>query len=139
MTICLRHQGNRPASTSETSANFYQTTRPNNPEDNHLHTRRPENLKFHNLEVFRQICAGTSSRQFGQNQSNGSQSMDDTVKSVLIISKTARLTSTEKSVLDIKCVLHLSSQRFFETFFARDIQGNARRYSCKVTVIFVRF
>jgi hypothetical protein len=33
------------ASTSETSANFYQTTRHYNPEDSHLHTRRRENLK----------------------------------------------------------------------------------------------
>jgi hypothetical protein len=33
------------ASTSETSANFYQTTRRNNPHDSHLHTRRRENLK----------------------------------------------------------------------------------------------
>jgi hypothetical protein len=30
---------------SETSVNFYQTTRRNNPKDNHLHTRRRENLK----------------------------------------------------------------------------------------------
>jgi hypothetical protein len=35
------------ASTSETSINFYQTTRRNNPEDSHLHTRRRENLKSH--------------------------------------------------------------------------------------------
>jgi hypothetical protein len=35
------------ASTSETSVNFYQTTRRNIPEDNHLHTRRRENLKSH--------------------------------------------------------------------------------------------
>jgi hypothetical protein len=28
------------ASTSETSVNFYQTTRHYNPEDSHLHTRR---------------------------------------------------------------------------------------------------
>jgi hypothetical protein len=34
------------ASTSETSANFYQTTRRNNPEDSPLDTRRRENLKF---------------------------------------------------------------------------------------------
>jgi hypothetical protein len=34
-------------STSETSANVYQTTRRNNPEDSHLHTRRRENLKSH--------------------------------------------------------------------------------------------
>jgi hypothetical protein len=35
----------RAASTSETSVNFYQTTRRNNPEDSHLHTRCSENLK----------------------------------------------------------------------------------------------
>jgi hypothetical protein len=35
------------ASTSETSVNFYQTTRRYNPEDSHLHTRRRENLKSH--------------------------------------------------------------------------------------------
>jgi hypothetical protein len=35
------------ASTSETSVKFYQTTRRNNPEDIHLHTRRRENLKSH--------------------------------------------------------------------------------------------
>jgi hypothetical protein len=34
-------------SASETSVNFYQTTRRNNPEDSHLHTRRRENLKSH--------------------------------------------------------------------------------------------
>jgi hypothetical protein len=33
------------ANTSETSVSFYQTTRRNNPEDSHLHTRRLENLK----------------------------------------------------------------------------------------------
>jgi hypothetical protein len=32
-------------STSETSANVYQTTRHNTPEDSQLHTRRRENLK----------------------------------------------------------------------------------------------
>jgi hypothetical protein len=32
-------------STSETSVNFYQTTRRNKAEDSHLHTRRCENLK----------------------------------------------------------------------------------------------
>jgi hypothetical protein len=31
-------------STSETSVNFYQITRRNNPEDSHLHIRRRENL-----------------------------------------------------------------------------------------------
>jgi hypothetical protein len=38
-------------STSETSANVSQTTRRNNPEDSHLHTRRRENLKFHFVKV----------------------------------------------------------------------------------------
>jgi hypothetical protein len=33
------------ASTSETSVNFYQTTRRNNPEDSRLHIRRRKNLK----------------------------------------------------------------------------------------------
>jgi hypothetical protein len=32
---------------SETSANFYQITRPNNPENRHLHTCHRENLKSH--------------------------------------------------------------------------------------------
>jgi hypothetical protein len=40
------------ASTSETSVNFHQTTRRNNPEDSHLHTRRRENLKSDKLENF---------------------------------------------------------------------------------------
>jgi hypothetical protein len=35
------------ASISETSVNFYQTTRRNNPEDSHLHTRRRKNQKSH--------------------------------------------------------------------------------------------
>jgi hypothetical protein len=34
------------ASTSETSVNFYHTTRRNNPEDSPLQTRRRDNLKF---------------------------------------------------------------------------------------------
>jgi hypothetical protein len=38
-------------STSETSVDFYHTTRRKNPEDSHLHTRRRENLKS-NLYVF---------------------------------------------------------------------------------------
>jgi hypothetical protein len=46
---CLHNQGfialvMEAASVSETSVNFYQTTRRNNPEDSHLHTRRRENL-----------------------------------------------------------------------------------------------
>jgi hypothetical protein len=40
------------ASTSETSVNFYQTTRRNNPEDSQLRTRRRENLKSHNQETY---------------------------------------------------------------------------------------
>jgi hypothetical protein len=42
---CLNHQVDGAACTSETSVNFYQTTRCYNPEDSHLHTRRRENLK----------------------------------------------------------------------------------------------
>jgi hypothetical protein len=38
-------------STSETSVNYYQTTRRNNPEDSHLLTRRRENLKCHRDNV----------------------------------------------------------------------------------------
>jgi hypothetical protein len=37
----------KAASTSETSVNFYQTTRRNNPEGIHLHIRRRENMIFH--------------------------------------------------------------------------------------------
>jgi hypothetical protein len=37
------------ASTSETSINFYQTTRRNNAENSHLFTRRRENLKVHGI------------------------------------------------------------------------------------------
>jgi hypothetical protein len=40
------------ASTSKTSVNFYQTTRRNNPEDSHLHTRRRKKLKCHSFEKF---------------------------------------------------------------------------------------
>jgi hypothetical protein len=39
------------ASTSETSVNFYHTTRSNNPEDSYLHTRRRENLKSHSVRT----------------------------------------------------------------------------------------
>jgi hypothetical protein len=39
------------ASTSETSVNFYHTTRRYNPEGSHLHTRRRENLKSHNIHI----------------------------------------------------------------------------------------
>jgi hypothetical protein len=37
-------------STSKTLVNFYQTTRCNNPENSHLHTRRRENLKSHSFD-----------------------------------------------------------------------------------------
>jgi hypothetical protein len=56
--LCLRYQTAlimKAVSTSETSANFYHTTRRNNPEDGHLHTRRRENLKSHILRVFKNI------------------------------------------------------------------------------------
>jgi hypothetical protein len=49
---CCLHQGDE---TSETSANFYQTTRRYNPEDRHLHTRRRENLKSHQKLFFETI------------------------------------------------------------------------------------
>jgi hypothetical protein len=39
------------AGTSETSVNFYQTARRNNPEDSHLRTRCRENLKSHEMNV----------------------------------------------------------------------------------------
>jgi hypothetical protein len=42
------------ASTSETSVNFFQATRRNNPEDSHLHTRRRENLKSYKL-LFKKV------------------------------------------------------------------------------------
>jgi hypothetical protein len=44
-------------STSETSVNFYQTTRRNNPEDSHLHIRRRENLKSHKLRLTYAVLA----------------------------------------------------------------------------------
>jgi hypothetical protein len=36
------------ARTSETTVNFYQTTRRYNPEDSHIRTHPCENLKFYN-------------------------------------------------------------------------------------------
>jgi hypothetical protein len=39
-------------STSETSVNVYQTTRRNNPEDSHLHTRRLKNLNLTGSRTF---------------------------------------------------------------------------------------
>jgi hypothetical protein len=47
---CRFHrQGDEAASTYEMSVKFYQTTRRNKPEDSHLHTRRPRNLKSHKI------------------------------------------------------------------------------------------
>jgi hypothetical protein len=45
----------KAASTSETSVNFYQTTRRYNPEDNHIHTRRRENLTSYKYEQFKTL------------------------------------------------------------------------------------
>jgi hypothetical protein len=45
-------------STSETSVNFYDTTRRNIPEDSRLHTRRRENLKSHYLISSNVITGG---------------------------------------------------------------------------------
>jgi hypothetical protein len=39
------------AGTSETSINFYQTTRLDKPEDSHLQNRRRENLKSHYMKI----------------------------------------------------------------------------------------
>jgi hypothetical protein len=40
------------ASTSETSVNFFQTTRRYNPEDSHLHTRHRENIKSYHVSLY---------------------------------------------------------------------------------------
>jgi hypothetical protein len=45
------------AHTSETSVNFYQTTRRYNPEDSHLNSRRRENPKSYLVEVYRRFRA----------------------------------------------------------------------------------
>jgi hypothetical protein len=45
------------ASTSETSVNFYQTTRRNNPEDNHLKTLHVSITKISWLTLFRELIA----------------------------------------------------------------------------------
>jgi hypothetical protein len=44
-------RNNDRANTSETSVNFYETTGRNIPEDSHLHTRRRENLKSHDIQI----------------------------------------------------------------------------------------
>jgi hypothetical protein len=50
------------ASTAEMLVNFYQTTRRNNPEDSHLHTRRLENLKSHFVLFY--SAAGSTDKMF---------------------------------------------------------------------------
>jgi hypothetical protein len=50
------------ASTSETSVNFYQTTRHNNPDDRHLHTRRRKNLKSHLVNLCGEVILGSVRR-----------------------------------------------------------------------------
>jgi hypothetical protein len=59
-TCCCLHHGDavmmEAAITSETSLNFYQTTRRYNPEDSHLHTRRRENLKFAKVYEVCVVC-----------------------------------------------------------------------------------
>jgi hypothetical protein len=54
VAYCLKHQRYHPlmmdaVSSSETSVRIYQITRRNIPEDSHLHTRRPVNLKSHHV------------------------------------------------------------------------------------------
>jgi hypothetical protein len=56
MTIALMMEA---ASTSETSVNFYQTTRRNNPEESHVRTGRRENLKSHlvkDMTAVKKLC-----------------------------------------------------------------------------------
>jgi hypothetical protein len=61
------------ASTSETSANFYQTTRRYNPEDSHFHTHRHENLRYYQAsrycllsikDVKAQVCSNLEGTDF---------------------------------------------------------------------------
>jgi hypothetical protein len=50
---CLHHEGDsnsKAVSISKTPENLYNTTRRNNSEDSHLHTRRHENLKSHKVQ-----------------------------------------------------------------------------------------
>jgi hypothetical protein len=56
-----------PASTYETSVNFYQTTRSNNPEDSHLHMSRPHSHALFKI-CFNIIlsCTNKSSKSFMQ-------------------------------------------------------------------------
>jgi hypothetical protein len=54
----------KAARTSETSVNFYQTTRRYNPEDSHLRTNRRENLKSYYKTLAEQAHAFTRTRYF---------------------------------------------------------------------------
>jgi hypothetical protein len=53
--------------TSQTSVNFYQTTRRHNPEDSHLHTRRRESLKSYNAYEF---TINSLTNEFNQSMSS---------------------------------------------------------------------
>jgi hypothetical protein len=62
--LLLHNQGAlmwEAASASETSVNFYQTTRRNNPEDSHLHTHRSENLKSQTESI---VCCTVDKNRF---------------------------------------------------------------------------
>jgi hypothetical protein len=54
----------KAASNSEMSANFYQSTQYNNPEDSHLHTRCCEHLKSHILIFSSHLYLGLPSGIF---------------------------------------------------------------------------
>jgi hypothetical protein len=55
------------ASSSETSESFDQTTRRNNPEDSHLHTRPRENLNSHNYQMSSKSLGARQTEIFGFN------------------------------------------------------------------------
>jgi hypothetical protein len=54
------------ANTSETSVNFCQTTRCNNREGSHLHTRRRENPKSNPIHLFRMLLPKNKPHCFNQ-------------------------------------------------------------------------
>jgi hypothetical protein len=60
---CLGDDGS--AVTTETSLHYYQTTRCNNPDDSHHHTRCYENLKFQNFKGF--VREETKRKYYGLN------------------------------------------------------------------------
>jgi hypothetical protein len=63
------------ASASETSVNFYQTTRRSNPKESHFHTRRHENLNVINKEQITDLnewdgrtgCTNNENKKLTQN------------------------------------------------------------------------